>query len=137
MEHYIQGQATPHENLLNAIILQAAEDYRLAVISNDRREIDELEEFFNLGEKGKYILKLLKKELSGEVEPKKEEKPEWKIHEVCKKCAYRKILGGKTVRRKDDWSNTYCSYFEETGTLRDGKAIDDYCPNFKAKGWRK
>lgn len=39
-------EMTPHENLANAIIVQACADYRIALRKNDTRCIYEVERFF-------------------------------------------------------------------------------------------
>ena len=56
----------PYENLANAIILQAVKDYRL---SDDERELKEIERFFRSGWFGvlskvdpEYLIKKLRKE---------------------------------------------------------------------------
>lgn len=59
---------------------------------------------------------------------------DWKICKVCKKCRYRKVLGGNSVRKCEDWSNTYCAYLEENDKLRDGNPTNDFCPNYEPRG---
>ena len=55
----------------------------------------------------------------------------WQIQPVCKKCAYRKSIGGSFSN--NSWQNTVCNYICETGKLRDGPPQGEYCPNFKPK----
>lgn len=50
------------EDLINAIFVRAAFDYRAAYRSGDNREMKKIEQFFNLTNKGKMILERLKGE---------------------------------------------------------------------------
>lgn len=58
---YIYDRDGP-EDLIDAIFVRAAFDYRSAYKSSDNREIKKIEQFFNLTNKGKMILERLQGE---------------------------------------------------------------------------
>lgn len=54
----------------------------------------------------------------------------WRIHEICKTCAYRETIGW-TVNVMNDWSNTCCTYMLETDCIPNRKKLTDtYCPYY-------